>query len=400
MHSRITARPLVALAIVSLAACSTEPGAPRAPEAAVHYAPLAAVKPGSEPIDGQYIVVFNDDVADPEGKAKEKALKHNAKLKHTYKTVLKGFAAQLSDADLAALRADPDVAYIEQDQVVHADATQSPTPSWGLDRIDQRSLPLSSSYTYNATSAQQGAVRAYIIDTGIQTSHPDFGTRASAVYDALGGNGQDCNGHGTHVAGTVGGTKYGVAKYVLLRAVRVLDCNGSGSNSGVIAGMDWVATNHINPSVANMSLGGGYSAATNTSANNLAASGVFLAVAAGNSNADACNSSPASAANATTVAASTSTDAKASYSNYGACVDLYAPGSSITSDWLNGGTNTISGTSMATPHVAGVGALYKAVNGNVSYSTIRSWLTSNATANVITGNVGSTPNRLLYKAGL
>jgi subtilisin family serine protease len=269
--------------------------------------------------------------------------------------------------------------------------------TWGIDRIDQRSRPLSGTYTYTSTGS---GVTAYIIDTGIQTSHSQFGGRAAVAYDALGGNGQDCNGHGTHVAGTVGSATYGVAKGVALRAVRVLDCNGSGSTSGVIAGMNWVASHHVAKSVANMSLGGGYSSSTNSAANSLASSGVFLAVAAGNSNANACNYSPSSAANTTTVAASTSSDARASYSNYGGCVDLYAPGSSITSTWLNGGTNTISGTSMATPHVTGVAALYKATYGDASYSTIRSWLTTNATANVITGNPTGTPNKLLYKAAL
>jgi subtilisin family serine protease len=384
--------PLVALLVV--AACSDAVAPPGA-----GMAPRLARAGSGEVIPGQYIVVFKDGVTDPVALAAGKNGKHKGQLKHAYSSVLKGFAAQLSDEAVAALAADPDVAYIEQDQVVHADVTQT-APSWGLDRIDQRSLPLNGTYTYNATSAQQTVVRAYIIDTGIQTSHPDFGGRASAVYDAFGGSGQDCNGHGTHVAGTVGGTTYGVAKFIKLRAVRVLNCSGSGSNSGVVAGMDWVRVNHIKPAVANMSLGGGYSSATNTAANNLAAAGVFLAVAAGNSNANACNYSPSSAANATSVAASTSTDAKASYSNYGSCVHLYAPGSSIRSDWLNGGTNTISGTSMASPHVAGVGALYKAVYGDASYSTIRSWLINNSTTGVISGNPSGTPNRLLYKSTL
>jgi subtilisin family serine protease len=386
------------LAALALAACSDSPSAPLTPGAperlSVFQAPLYSK--GASGIDGDYIVVFRDDVANALSKADEKIAKHAGKAKYRYASAIKGFAATLSPGAVAVLQTDPDVAYIEQDGVMTTQTTQSGA-TWGIDRIDQRSRPLSGTYTYTSTGA---GVRAYIIDTGIQTNHPQFGTRASAVYDALGGNGQDCNGHGTHVAGTVGSSTYGVAKGVYLRAVRVLDCNGSGSNSGVIAGMDWVAANHISPAVANMSLGGGYSSATNTSANNLASSGVFLAVAAGNSNADACNSSPSSAANTTTVAASTSTDARATYSNYGGCVDLYAPGSSITSTWLNSGTNTISGTSMATPHVVGVAALYKATYGDASYSTIRSWLTTNATASVITGNVSGTPNRLLYKAGL
>lgn len=384
------------LCTLALAACSdTSPSRIAAPDQL--RAPGAPYfSKGTTGIDGDYIVVFKDDVVDALSKADAKVLKHGATAKFTYDKAIKGFAATMSHAALAALQADPDVAYIEQDQIVTADATQTGA-TWGIDRIDQRNLPLSGSYTYTATGT---GVRAYIIDTGIQTSHPQFGGRASAVYDALGGNGQDCNGHGTHVAGTVGSATYGVAKNVYLRAVRVLNCAGSGTSSQVLAGINWVASNHIKPAVANMSLGGGYSAAENSAVNTLASNGVFIAVAAGNSNADACNSSPSSAANATTVAASTSTDAKASYSNFGGCVDLYAPGSSITSTWLNSGTNTISGTSMASPHVAGVGALYKATYGDASYSTIRSWLTTNATASVITGNVSGTPNKLLYKAGL
>jgi subtilisin family serine protease len=383
------------LAALALAACSESSTSPVTPESL--RAPSAPYySKGADAIDGDYIVVFKADVVNPLDKADEKIAKHGGKAKFRYSASIKGFAATLSPGAVAVLQSDPDVDYIEQDGVMHASTTQS-SATWGIDRIDQRSLPRSGTYTYTSTGA---GVRAYIIDTGIQTSHPQFGTRASAVYDAFGGNGQDCNGHGTHVAGTVGSTTYGVAKGAYLRAVRVLDCSGSGSTSGVIAGMDWVTTNHISPSVANMSLGGGYSSATNTSANNLAASGVFLAVAAGNSSADACISSPSSAAHASTVAAWTSTDARASCSNYGGCVDLYAPGSSITSTWINSGTNTISGTSMATPHVTGVAALYKATYGNASYSTIRSWLTTNATAGVITGNPTGTPNKLLYKAGL
>jgi subtilisin family serine protease len=270
---------------------------------------------------------------------------------------------------------------------------------YGLDRIDQRGLPLSGSYTYTATGS---GVRAYIIDTGIRSTHTQFGSRASNVYDGFGGNGQDCNGHGTHVAGTVGGATYGVAKGALLRGVRVFQCSGSSSNSTIIAGIDWVTGNHIKPAVANLSLGGGFSQATNDAVTRLANAGVFVAVAAGNSNLNACNTSPASAPVVTTVAASTSTDAKASYSNFGSCVDLYAPGSAITSAWYTSttATNTINGTSMASPHVAGVGALYKASRGEASQATIDSWIKSNATAGVVTGNPSGTPNRLLYKAAL
>jgi subtilisin family serine protease len=303
-------------------------------------------------------------------------------------TIINGFAATLNKGQLTALRQNADVEYVEEDQVVKADASQSGA-TWGLDRIDQRALPLNGYYNYTTTAS---GVYAYIIDTGLQTSHAQFGGRASNVYDAFGGSGADCQGHGTHVGGTVGGSTYGVAKGVQLRGLRVLDCSGSGSNSGVIAGMDWVRVNRINPAVANMSLGGGYSSTVNTAANNLANSGVFLAVAAGNNTADACNYSPASAASATTVGSTTSSDARSSFSNYGSCVDIYAPGSNITSAALNGTSTTMSGTSMASPHVAGVGALYKATYGDAAQSTIDSWLKTNATA------IGT--GKLLFKGSL
>jgi subtilisin family serine protease len=314
----------------------------------------------------------------------------------TYGASVHGFAASLNAGQLNALRYNPDVAYIEQDGVATISTTQSGA-TWGLDRIDQRNRPLSGTYTYTTTASN---VTAYIIDTGIQASHPQFGGRAAAAYDYAGGSGADCNGHGTHVAGTIGSATYGVAKGVKLRGVRVLDCAGSGSYSAIIAGIDWVRTHAVKPAVANMSLGGGLNSTLNTAATNLANSGVFLAVAAGNENQNACNVSPASAAGVFTTAASTSTDAKASYSNWGSCVDGYAPGSSITSTWTGSGTNTISGTSMASPHVAGVAALYKGAFGEAASSTIVTWIINNSTAGVITGNPAGTPNRLLYKSTL
>jgi subtilisin family serine protease len=385
----------VALASLTLAACQ-DPAAP--PTVGPSGGPLAAKAAGPATIPGEYIVVFAESVSDAEAKTKEKALKHKGRVSRSYKHAIKGFAAELSEAAVAELRADPDVAYVEADQEMTIDATQTGAV-YGLDRIDQRALPLSGSYTYGATGS---GVRAYIIDTGILTGHTQFGSRASNVYDGFGGNGQDCNGHGTHVAGTVGGSTYGVAKGALLRGVRVFQCSGSSSNSTIIAGIDWVTGNHIKPAVANLSLGGGYSQATNDAVTRLANAGVYVAVAAGNSNLNACNTSPASAPVVTTVAASTSTDAKASYSNFGGCVDLYAPGSAVTSAWYTSTTaiNTISGTSMASPHVAGVGALYKASRGEASQATIDSWLKSNATAGAITGNPSGTPNRLLFKAAL
>jgi subtilisin family serine protease len=378
--------------VLSLAACGPEAGKDSAIQPEEIGQTGAALKQAdpSLRIEGSYIIKVKDG-------ANARAVAAVAGVSPRYEySIINGFAADLKPGQLNAIRQLSDVEYVEEDARVQADATQSGA-TWGIDRIDQRSMPLSGTYTYTSTGA---GVTAYIIDTGILTSHSQFGGRAAVAYDAFGGNGQDCNGHGTHVAGTVGGSTYGVAKGVALRAVRVLDCNGSGSNSGVIAGMDAVRTNHPAKSVANMSLGGGYSASVNTAATNLVNSGVFLAVAAGNSNADACNFSPASASGTCTVGATTSTDARASYSNYGGCVDIYAPGSSITSAWSNGGTNTISGTSMASPHVAGVGALYKATYGDAAASTIINWLKTNATANVVTGNVGSTPNQLLYKSSL
>jgi subtilisin family serine protease len=351
----------------------------------------AALTPADIPA-GQYIVTLSStvDVSDV-------LQRHDVAASHQYENVLNGFAAPLTERQLAALRNDPRVAAVEQDGVMRISATQQNPPSWGLDRIDQRNLPLSNSYTFNTTASN---VHAYIIDTGIDAGHSQFGNRAQQVFNSAGGPNRDCHGHGTHVAGTVGATDYGVAKQVRLYGVKVLSCSGSGSVASVVAGMDFVAANHNSPAVANMSLGGGFSAAINTSLNNLANSGVFVAVASGNSNANACNFSPASAANATTVNASDINDNRASFSNFGSCTHLYAPGVAITSTVPRNGTAVFSGTSMATPHVAGVGALYKATFGDHSFSTIRTFLINNATSGVISGNPSGTPNLLLFTSGL
>ncbi|QXG75726.1 S8 family peptidase [Modestobacter sp. L9-4] len=283
---------------------------------------------------------------------------------HVYTAALTGFAVTLPTSVAGRLSTLPGVASVEQDRPVQLAATQT-SATWGLDRLDQRALPLSGSFSYAATGA---GVTAYVIDTGIRFGHSDLGGRAVSGYDAVdGGSADDCNGHGTHVAGTVGGTRYGVAKGVRLVGVRVLDCAGSGTNAGVIAGIDWVTADHTAgaPAVANMSLGGGVSTAVDAAVSRSIADGVTYAVAAGNGDArgvpqDACGGSPSRVPSALTVGATDRTDAPASFSNYGSCVDLFAPGVGITSDWYTSttATNTISGTSMATPHVAGVAALY------------------------------------------
>lgn len=360
------------------------------------------LRKNSHKIENSYIVVFDDSIVGEKGMfsispyiASELTATYKGKLKHVYQNALNGFAVDMSPEDAEALSQDFRVAYVEEDGVVTADATQANPPSWGLDRIDQRNRPLNASYTFNWTGA---GVFAYVIDTGIRTTHTQFGGRAANVFDAFGGNGADCNGHGTHVSGTIGGSTVGVAKSVNLRGVRVLDCNGSGSNSGVIAGVDFVRLNHSNPAVANMSLGGGISTALDTAVNNLSNSGVAIAVAAGNSNANACNTSPARAANAITVGSTTTTDARSSFSNFGTCLDIFAPGSSIVSAWFSSDTAgaTLSGTSMASPHVAGVAALYKQFNPGASSTTVRNAIVNGATTNVVTNAGTGSPNRLLY----
>lgn len=331
------------------------------------------------------------------GAGKDLVEEYGGTVRRTFGSALNGYSATLSAAEARRLAADPAVASVEQDQRVRlADTTQSNAP-WGLDRIDQTSLPLSGTYTYPDSAG--GGVTAYVIDTGVRVTHQEISDRASYGYDAVDGDttASDGNGHGTHVATTIAGKTYGVAKKAEVVAVRVLDNNGSGTTAGVIAGIDWVTANHSGPSVANLSLGGGASTTLDNAVRASITSGVTYAVAAGNSAANASSYSPARVTEALTVGATTNTDARASYSNYGAVLDLFAPGSSITAGWNTGdtATNTISGTSMATPHVAGAAAVYLAGHSSATPAQVSTALVDGATADKVTGPGSGSPNRLL-----
>ena len=389
---RATARR--AGALISAVAAAT--GLQFAVSPTAHSASIGDIRlaPTATAVPGSWIVVLKDGTT--------RAADLGVAPKHTYSSVLSGFSAAMSSTKAKALAADPRVAYVEQDSTVRLNDTQ-PNATWGLDRIDQRDLPLSKTYTYNTPASN---VNAYIIDTGIRTSHAEFGGRASVGTDTVGGgqNGQDCQGHGTHVAGTVGGKNYGVAKSVNLIAVRVLDCDGSGTTAGVIAGVDWVTANAQKPAVANMSLGGSASVSLDDAVKKSIASGVSYSVAAGNGlpilgvPANACNYSPARVPEAITVGATDSADRRASFSNYGRCLDLFAPGVDITSAWKDNdtATSTISGTSMATPHTAGVAALYLSSHPTATPAQVRDALVTGATSGKVVNPMWGSPNKLLY----
>jgi subtilisin family serine protease len=360
-------------------------------------APLLGVH-NAGTIAGQYIVVLNDNASSASLRsATSTATAAGGTIRFTYRTGLKGFSAALPAVALKAVRSLPSVKYVEANGRVHLAKKQHNPPSWGLDRVDQRDLPLNSKYTY-VKKAGSG-VTAFIIDTGIRFTHQDFGGRATSGVDEVdGGTADDCNGHGTHVSGTVGGTTYGIAKKVSLVAVRVLDCGGSGTWDGVIAGVNWVTGNHSGPSVANMSIQGGKMQSVNDAIEASISSGVVYAVAAANFGDNACNYSPASTPDAITVGATDRTDTRASFSNYGPCLDLFAPGVDIVSDWDTSDTATMtdSGTSMASPHVCGAAALYLGLHSSATPQQVRDAIVDNATSGKVANPGTGSPNLLLY----
>jgi PKD repeat protein len=393
-----------AMALVGTAACHdvSGPADPATPQLA---------RGTQQP--GDYIVVFAQGAGDPGDRARDLTATHGGQIRNIYRNVIRGFAVRgLPAAAVDAIAQNPLVAYIEPDAEVQLVATTQSNATWGLDRVDQRDRPLSTTYTYNNTGS---GANAYIFDTGVRRTHNDFGGRVQYVPNGANGDfvgdghgsAEDCHGHGTHVAGSVGGAQYGVAKGVALWAARVVNCSGGGQASMLIAALDWCDQNCVRPAVVNMSLGYGNVQSIRDAVEDLSSKGVTSVAAAGNGNflgtpQNACSQAPAGAPSAITVGASSSSDTEASFSNYGTCVDILAPGVSITSAWYtsNTATNTISGTSMATPHVVGAVALYLTAEGNQSPSNVQNAIIANASLNKISLHSASlnngTPNRLLY----
>lgn len=380
-----------AIVAMSLAACSDATGPEASPASPVTKLPLAQPDIRAD----HYIVVYRDNVNRTPTTASRMITSGRVSIERTYTAALNGFAAKLDSGQVAALRADPDVAMVEPDVIVRAQGTES-NPDWGLDRIDQRSLPLNNSYSYGSTGA---GVNAYILDTGIRYSHTDLGGRAHFAFDAFGGNGADCFGHGTHVSGTVGGIKYGVAKAVTLWSVRVLQCDGSAPLSDIIAGIDWVTAHHKSPAVANMSLGATFAPVLDSAVAQSIRSGVTYVVAAGNYTENACTIYPANLPSAIDVGASDNTDHRWANSDYGSCISIFAPGVNITSDdYLSDvATVTWSGTSMASPHVAGIAALYLGAHPTATPAQVKQAILANATSGHIL-NLNGSPNLLAYSA--
>jgi subtilisin family serine protease len=402
---------LASLLVLGLAACAVDDRDPRTaaldPAPLFDEGPLDEAAPTVPPtklvlradaVPNRYIVVMKTGqrraVRDLDSAIERLATTHTAEVQARYTAALEGFAASMSDADAAALAADPDVAWVEQDAVVHTTATQN-AATWGIDRVDQPTLPLDTRFKYLNAGA---GVTAYVLDTGLRATHQEFTGRVmpgfTAINDGQGTN--DCHFHGTHVAGTIAGKVLGVAKEANVVPVRVLDCGGSGLTSGIIAGLDWVAANRRLPAVANMSLGGPASAAEDTAVRNVIAAGVPVVVSAGNDDVDACTQSPAREPQAITVAASSNIDARASFSNFGTCVDVFAPGVDITAASFAGDTlaRIVSGTSQAAPHVAGAVALYLAANPTATPAAVAQALATHAHTGKITDPKGS-PNLLV-----
>jgi subtilisin family serine protease len=356
---------------------------------------VALIAPPAPAGSDIYVVVLSGGV-----ESEAVAERYGLAARRTYSAAVRGFSAAMTPARAAAVARDPQVAHVQRNAVHRAADTQVNPPSWGLDRVDQRALPLNAAYTYPNGAA---GVHAYVIDTGVRTTHADFGGRAVSGFDAVdGGPADDCEGHGTHVAGTIAGTAHGVAKQAKVVAVRVLDCAGSGTTETVLAGVDWVTIHAERPAVANMSLGGRPDRVLDDAVRRSVASGITYALSAGNGFAgeprDACEQSPARVAEALTVSATDRADARAPWANYGACVDLFAPGVSITSAHGSGdsATETLSGTSMSAPHVAGAAAVYLQTHPYAMPAEVGDALVASATPDVVQNPLAGTPNRLLY----
>ncbi|MBV1855667.1 S8 family peptidase [Catellatospora tritici] len=389
-----------AFIVVFAAAIGVQGPAQAAPEGAIRYADSPSAVPG------RYIVVLKDSAVAATAtaigtKARDLAGRFGGQTRHVYSSALHGFSASLSEQQARRLAADPAVASVEAVQRVQVADTQSNPPNWGDDRIDQANLPLNQSFTYPANPGQGATV--YVLDTGLNASHQEFTGRVKQGTDIVDGdsNPADCHGHGTHVAGTAVGTTYGIAKKASLVSVRVLNCQGSGTNDDLIAGFNWVRTNGVKPAVVNYSIGCTSpctSQAMDTAVSNLISSGIQVVMAAGNSGDNACNYSPQAVSAAVTVGNSNSSDARNSTSNYGTCLDLFAPGTSIVSASYssNNGSATMTGTSMASPHVAGAAAVYLGQNPNATPAQVRDALVNNATTGKITSPGTGSPNRLLY----
>lgn len=392
--SQTTRRRLGALGVAAVAGAVLSAAAVSAAAAAPTGTVLGAASPTA--VDGSYIVVLKDGQQIDQSRAATITSRYGGKVTRVFGKTVNGYSASLTETAARRLAADPAVAYVEQDQQVHALATQASPPSWGLDRIDQRNLPLDQSFTYGPSTG----VRIYVIDTGVHITHQDFGGRAVNGYDAVDGDNvaQDGNGHGTFVAAVAAGSSYGVAKNATVVAVRVLNNSGSGTTAGVIAGVDWVTANAVRPAVANLSLGGGASTTLDAAVRRSISAGITYSIAAGNSGVPASNTSPARVTEALTVGATNSSDNRPSWSNYGSAVDLFAPGVGITSAWRTSNTATYTGdgTSFSAPHVAGAAAIYLSGNPSASPATVNTAIVDSATTNVIPNPGSGSPNRLLY----